>query len=80
MKESWDTNIYGTPLYKVVRKLSVVKKSLIEWQKLHFSLPTKLSEAALKLENLQQYLVDDPGNMDIQDQERMARFDLDHLL
>lgn len=44
------------------------------------SLPTKLSKAALKLENLQQYLVDDPGNIHVQELERMARLKLDHLL
>ena len=40
----------------------------------------KLSEAYLKLETLQSLLASDPQHLHIQEQERMARFELDQLL
>ena len=34
VKDVWDMDISGTPLFIVVRKLSLLKKRLIEWKKL----------------------------------------------
>ena len=45
-------DISGTPLFIVVRKLSILKKRLIEWKKAQGNIPMKLSEASLKLETL----------------------------
>lgn len=75
-----DTNIIGTPLLIVVRKLSIVKQQLIEWKKSQNFLPLKISEAALQLDNFQKYLVENPMDNDIQEQERIARVELEHLL
>ena len=77
MKDAWDTNVYGTPLFTVIRKLSIMKQNLIEWKKSQCPLPSKTSEAALHLEKLQKCLADDSRHMDIQEQEKVARFELD---
>ncbi|KAJ8622034.1 hypothetical protein MRB53_030563 [Persea americana] len=79
VKEAWDSDVSGTLLFIVVRKLSILKKRLIEWKKAQGNIPMKLSEASLKLETLQSLLVSDPRDLLIHEQERMARFELDQF-
>ena len=80
VKDAWDTNIIGTPLFIEVHKLSIVKKKLIEWKRFQNFLPLKISEATLQLDNFQKYLVENPMDSDIQEQERISRVELQHLL
>lgn len=80
VKDAWDTNIIGTPLFIEVHKLSIVKKKLIEWKRFQNFLPLKISEATLQLDNFQKYLAENPMDSDIQEQERISRVELQHLL
>lgn len=80
VKDAWNTDIIGNPLFIVVRKLSIVKQHLIEWKKSQQSPPLKISEAAKQSETFQNYLKADPRNINIQEQERIARVELEHLL
>ncbi|KAJ8622058.1 hypothetical protein MRB53_030587 [Persea americana] len=80
VKNAWDTDVSGTPLFIVVRKLSILKRRLIEWKKSQGDIPMKLSAAYLQLETLQSLLASDLQHLHIQEQERMARFELDQLL
>ncbi|KAJ8622041.1 hypothetical protein MRB53_030570 [Persea americana] len=77
VQNAWDTDVSGTPLFIVVRKLSILKRRLIEWKKSQGDIPMKLSAAYLQLETLQLRLASDPQDLNIQEQERMARFELD---
>ena len=77
---AWSTDIYGSRLYKVIQKLRLVKQCLIEWKKSQSSIPTQLTKAQASLEILRKQVMEDPGNVDIQEQERQARSLLDHLL
>lgn len=80
VKNAWNIDVRGTPLYRVVRKLRLVKLQLIEWKNAQSSLSTRILEATIHLEDIQNSLVGDPNNVDLQEKERTARYHVDHVL
>lgn len=64
----------------MVRKLRLVKLQLIEWKNAQSSLSTRISEATIHLEDIQNSLVGGPNNVDLQEKERTARYHVDHIL
>ena len=70
----------GHHFTKLWRSLAWSNSTWLNGKKTQLSLPTQLIEAYTVLEFLQQQVVEDPENVDIQEQERAARYHLDNLL
>ena len=50
IKDAWNIDVHGTPLYRVVMKHRNVKKKLIDWKKVQHPLSSKLAETRFQLE------------------------------
>ncbi|RWR83584.1 Ribonuclease H domain-containing protein [Cinnamomum micranthum f. kanehirae] len=79
-QNAWNNDVCGTPLYRVVQKLQMVKQQLIEWHHAQSSLSNRLLAATAHLNSIHSSLVGDPTNVNLQEEERMARYHLDHIL
>lgn len=53
--------------------------NLIEWKKEQQLISSRFEETRGMLADIQQALVDDAGNIDLQEEDRLARHQLDHL-
>ncbi|XP_058734231.1 uncharacterized protein LOC131605962 [Vicia villosa] len=58
VEKTWNTRIYGCPMYILDKKLRILKSKLKDWNKNHFGkVQEKVKEAEINLMNIQQAIV-----------------------
>lgn len=57
LKEAWDVQIEGSPMFSVVNKLTNVKIALIRWQKSKPPVPSRIQKAREELDKIQTQLL-----------------------
>ncbi|XP_057478776.1 uncharacterized protein LOC130766093 [Actinidia eriantha] len=70
----WETQIYGSAMFRLCRKLKLLKEPLKELNKKHFShISSRAAAAEDKLYDLQQQLHDNPADVILQEQMVKAK-------
>jgi hypothetical protein len=73
----WSSNLYGTPMYILCRKLKILKRHLKELNRLHFSHISKhVSRLETELADHQLSLHHERDNHHLLDQEMLLRSNL----
>ncbi|XP_074266168.1 uncharacterized protein LOC141588632 [Silene latifolia] len=71
--KAWSTSVLGTKMYKVVRKLKLLKPALKMINRSHFSVIENSADIAhLRLTHIQEQLIDRPGDEGLIKQEQEA--------
>ena len=69
VRRVWDTHIYGSAMFRLCRKLKLLKEPLKELNRKHFShISSRAATAETKLYEIQQQLHDNPTDLRLQDQ------------
>jgi len=79
--KAWATHISGYPQYQVVQKLKEVKKGLKEWRKSEaISTKSKVLSIRQDLKGIQHSPETDTNNIQLQEQEKELKFNLNTWL
>jgi hypothetical protein len=81
IKQSWNSNFTGCPMFILNQKLKKVKENLKVWNKSVFgNIHSNVKNATAKVDSIQQDIDTFGPTDDLIDQERLAKIDLENVL
>lgn len=81
VKQSWNSNVVGCPMYILSRKLKILKENLKTWNKVTFgNIHSQLKLATQKLDDIQADIDRLGYNDHLMEQEKIAQINLENML
>lgn len=79
VQQAWNTDVVGSPMFRVVTKLKRVKKAITNWRKNKPPLEAQLLQARSQLIEVQRNLMADSTNADLANDEKRCKALVEHL-